>query len=61
MIGVIEEPMYLDVGKPLQEQWLVKIGVVDPIRAAKEPFPQSDAKVVVRRLYRHIINELKGA
>lgn len=60
MIGIIEEPTNLDAGKPLQEQRLVKIGVVDPIKAANEPFSKSDAKVVVQKLYRHIINELKG-
>lgn len=60
MIGVIEEPIDLDPKKPLQEQWLVKIGVIDPIRAGNEPFPKVDANIVIQRLYRHIINVLKG-
>ena len=60
MIGVIEEPIDLDPRKSLQEQRLVKIGVIDPIRAGNEPFPKVDANIVIQRLYRHIINVLKG-
>jgi hypothetical protein len=60
MIGVIEEPIDLDPRKPLQDQRLVKIGVIDPIRAGNEPFPKVDADIVIQRLYRYIINVLKG-
>ena len=60
IIGVIEEPIDLDPRKSLQEQRLVKIGVIDPIRASNELFPKVDANIVIQRLYRHIINVLKG-
>lgn len=33
MIGVIEEPIHLDPMQSINEQRIVKIGVIDPLRA----------------------------
>lgn len=50
MIGVVEEPNPLDPAKPVNEQRLVKIGVIDPDRARREPFSRPDANIVVEKL-----------
>jgi hypothetical protein len=55
MIAVIKKPIDLDRVRPLGQQRIVKIGVIDPIRAQNEPFPKHDANVVIRKLKHDIL------
>jgi len=59
-IGVVDEPEVIDPEKPLREQLIVKIGVLDPLRARREGFSADDARIVVDRLREFVTHMLKG-
>lgn len=59
-IGVVDEPEAIDPEKPLREQLIVKIGVLDPLRARRESFSAADARIVVDRLREFVTHMLKG-
>jgi hypothetical protein len=52
VIGVVERPTRIDPWRPLQEQYVVKIGVMDRDRG----LPEEDARIVIDNLYKLVIN-----
>ena len=49
-IGVIIEPVPVNPALALDQQLIVKIGVVDEEHARREPFPDEDMRVVTENL-----------
>ena len=52
VIGVVEEPPMFHSRKPLKDQYLVKIGVIDRDRG----LPKKDARIVIERLRKFVTN-----
>ena len=50
VIGVVEEPPIFHSRKPLKDQYLVKIGVID----RDGGLPKKDARRVIDRLYEFV-------
>ena len=50
IVGVVEQPRQLDPSLPMEQQIMVKIGVVDEERARREDFSADDAKFVTENL-----------
>ena len=50
VIGIVEAPQVLDPQKPPREQYLVKIGVLDP----QGKLPKKDARHVIRELRKYV-------
>jgi hypothetical protein len=52
VIGVVERPTRIDPWRPLQEQYRVKIGVID----RDGGLPKKDAQIVIERLREFVTN-----
>lgn len=50
VIGWLEEPETVDPDRPLSEQLMVKIAVIDDEIARRGPLPKADVQAVVDRL-----------
>jgi hypothetical protein len=50
VIGIVEEPRIVDPRKPVKDQYLVKIGVLDP----RGDLPKKDARRVISKLQEYV-------
>ena len=52
VIGIVEAPEIIDPQKPAREQYLVKIGVIDP----RGKLPKKDARMVILELQDYVLS-----